>query len=130
MTNREYRVKGPYVVLSFLLLLFCVLCSVIVNSVLKSRFSIILPPAFRKRQKQRTNMARCSSPENYYYSGRNTELKLCDFDLYICGETGKLRNLGFRQCKTIIIPLIPISCSSVCCCWRCLCLWAGTLRGQ
>ena len=43
-----------------------------------------------------------------------------DFDLYICGETGKLRNLGFRQCKTIIIPLIPISCSSVSCCWRCL----------
>ena len=37
-----------------------------------------------------------------------------DFDLYICGETGKLRNLGFRQCKTIIIPLIPISCSSSC----------------
>ena len=43
-----------------------------------------------------------------------------DFDLYICGETGKLRNLGFRQCKTIIIPLIPISCSSVSCCRRCL----------
>ena len=77
VTNREYRVKGPYVVLSFLLLLFCVLCSVIVDSVLKSRFSIISPPAFRKRQKQRTNMARCSSPENYYSSGRNTELKLC-----------------------------------------------------
>ena len=29
-----------------------------------------------------------------------------DFDLHICGETGKLGNLGFRQCKTIIIPLI------------------------
>ena len=43
-----------------------------------------------------------------------------DFDLYICGETVKLRNLGFRQCKTIIIPLIPISCSSVSCCRRCL----------
>ena len=43
-----------------------------------------------------------------------------DFDLYIGGETGKLRNLGFRQCKTIIIPLIPISCSSVSCCRRCL----------
>ena len=43
-----------------------------------------------------------------------------DFDLYICGETGKLRNLGFRQCKTIIMPLIPISCSSVSCCRRCL----------
>ena len=46
-----------------------------------------------------------------------------DFDLYISGESGKLRNLGFRQCKdckTIIIPLIPISFSSVSCCRRCL----------
>ena len=43
-----------------------------------------------------------------------------DFDLYICGGTGKLRNLGFRQCKTMIIPLIPISQSSVSCCRRCL----------
>ena len=77
VTNREYRLKGPYVVLSFLLLLFCVLCGVIVNSVLKSRFSIISAPGFRKRQKQRTNLARRSSPENYYSSGRNTELKLC-----------------------------------------------------
>ena len=42
-----------------------------------------------------------------------------DFDLYIGGETGKLRNLGFRQCKTIIMPLIPISYSSVSCCRRC-----------
>ena len=77
MTNREYRLKGPYVVLSFLLLLFSVLSGVIVNSVLKSRFSIISASGFRKRQKQRTNMARCSLPENYYSSGRNTELKLC-----------------------------------------------------
>ena len=77
VSNREYRLKGPYIVLSFLLLLFCVLCGVIVNSVLKSRFSIISASGFRKRKKQRTNMARCSSPENYYSSGRNTELKLC-----------------------------------------------------
>ena len=55
-------------------------------------------------------MARCSSPENYYSSGRNTNF--ADFDLYIGGETNKLRNLGFRQCKTIIMPLIPISYSS------------------
>ena len=91
--NCEYRLKGPYVVLSFLLLLFCVLCGVIVNSVLKSRFSIISVSGFRKRKKQRTNMARCSSRENYYSSGRNTEL---------------------------MMPLIPISCSSVSCCRRCL----------
>ena len=49
MTNREYRLKGPYIVLSFLLL-FCVLCGVIVNSVLKSRFSVISVSGFRKRQ--------------------------------------------------------------------------------
>ena len=78
MTHREDRLKGPYVVLSFLLLLSCVLCGVIVNGVLKSRFSIISASGFRKRKKQRTNMARCSSPENYYSSGRiNTELELC-----------------------------------------------------
>ena len=77
VTNREYRLKGPYVVLSFLLLLFCVLCGVIVNSVLKSRLSIISASGFRERKKQRTNMAWCSSPENCYSSGRNTELKLC-----------------------------------------------------
>ena len=57
VTNHEYRLKGPYGVLSFLLLLFCIFCGVIVNSVLKSRFSIISAPEFRKRQKQRTNLA-------------------------------------------------------------------------
>ena len=29
-----------------------------------------------------------------------------DFDLYIGGETGKLINVGFPQCKTIIMPLL------------------------
>ena len=87
VTNGEYRLKGPYVVLSFLLL-FCVLCGVIVNSVLKSRFSIISASGFRKRQKQRTNMARCSSPENYYSSGRKTELKLCRLCSTYIGRDG------------------------------------------
>ena len=35
VTNHEYRLEGPYVGFSFLLLLFCVLCGVIVNSVEK-----------------------------------------------------------------------------------------------
>ena len=81
--------KGPHVVLSqFLLLLFCVLWGVIINSVLKSRFSIISASGFRKRQKQRTNMARCSSPENYYSSGRKTELKLCRLCSTYIGRDG------------------------------------------
>ena len=29
-----------------------------------------------------------------------------DFDLYIGGEAGKPINLGFAQCKKIIMPLI------------------------
>ena len=48
-------------------------------------------------------MWQCSSHENYYTSGRSTELKLCRL---IGGETGKLINLGFPQSKTIIMPLI------------------------
>ena len=57
VTYHEYCRKGPYVVLSFRLLLFCVLCGVIVKSVLKSRFRIISASGFRKRQRQSTNMA-------------------------------------------------------------------------
>ena len=48
MTNREYRPKGPYVVLSFLLLLFCVLCGVIVNSVLKADLALFRRPDLEK----------------------------------------------------------------------------------
>ena len=43
-----------------------------------------------------------------------------DFDLHIGRATDKLRNLGFPQCKTIIMLLIPIFCFSVSCCRRCL----------
>ena len=50
-------------------------------------------------------MWQCSSHENYYTSGLSTELKLCRL---IGGEfeSGKLINLGFPRCKTIIMPLI------------------------
>ena len=71
VTNREYRLKGPYGVFSFPLL-FCVLCGVIVNSVLKSRFSIISASgADLEKDKNKEQ----SSPENYYSPGRNTEVK-------------------------------------------------------
>ena len=43
MTPREYRREGPYFVISFLLLLFCLLCGIIFKSVLKS---IILVAGF------------------------------------------------------------------------------------
>ena len=52
--------------------------------------------------------------------------KFTDVYLYIGGETGKLINVGFPQCKTIIMLLIfqsPVPlflCSSVSCCRRCL----------
>ena len=52
MTHREDRLKGPHVVLSFLLLLSCVLCGVIVNSVLKSRFSIQRPDLEKEKNKE------------------------------------------------------------------------------
>ena len=53
-------------------------------------------------------MARCSSPEIIILRAVIHSWNFADLDLYIGGETGKLRNLGFRQCKTIIMPLIPI----------------------
>ena len=40
MTYREYRLKGTYVVPSFLLLFCCVLRGVIVNSVLKADLAL------------------------------------------------------------------------------------------
>ena len=67
VTNREYRLKGPYVVLSFLLLLFCVLCGVIVNSVLKSDVALFRRPDVEKdKNKEQMWPGACSSTENYY----------------------------------------------------------------
>ena len=58
VTNREYRLKGPYVVLSFLLLLFCVLCGVIVNSVLKADLALFRRPDLEK-DKSKEQMNEC-----------------------------------------------------------------------
>ena len=44
----KYHLGGLDFVLSFLFLLFCVLCGVIFNSVFKSIFSIISAAGFRK----------------------------------------------------------------------------------
>ena len=49
MTNHKHRLEGPYVVLSFLLLLlFCLLCGVIVNSVLKADLALFRRPDLEK----------------------------------------------------------------------------------
>ena len=50
VTYREHGREGSYVVLSFLLILFCVLCGVIFKRVLKRIFSIISASGFRKKK--------------------------------------------------------------------------------
>ena len=55
-------------------------------------------------------MARCSSPENYYSSGRNTELELC--------RLWSIYRRGNRQTKKS--GFSTISYSSVSCCRHCL----------
>ena len=113
MTNREYRLKGPYVLLSFLL--FCVLCGVIVNSILKADLAL-----FRRQDLEKDKNKEQSSPEKYYSPGRNTEVKQTLIYISAGKQANSEISLGFRQYKTIIMPLIPISCSSVSCCRRCL----------
>ena len=51
--HRENCREGPYFVLSFLLLLFCLLCGGIFKSALKSIFSSISAPGFRKKTQTR-----------------------------------------------------------------------------
>ena len=50
----RYRRKGPYCVLSFLLL-FCVFCGVISKSVLESVLSIISAAGLRKKKPKQRN---------------------------------------------------------------------------
>ena len=83
--NREYRLKSPYVVLSFLLLLFCLLCDIIVNSVLKSRFSIISVSAFRKGKNKEEIWPGAVHPK--ILRAVIQSWNFADFDLYIGGET-------------------------------------------
>ena len=126
MTYREYRREGPYVVLSFLLILFCVLCSVIFKSVLKSTFSIISASRFSKKRKTEHKYGSAVRMKIIILRAVVQSWNFADFDLYIGGETGKLTNVCFPQGKTIIMPLIfqsPVPlflCSSVSCCPRCL----------
>ena len=96
VTPCEYRREFPCYALSFLLLLFCILCGVIFKSILKSIVSIISAAVFIKKNKQtntkvplgssrngcvtnqQTAAKETCSREKYYKltSGRSTELKL------------------------------------------------------
>ena len=54
VTHRDYRREGPYFILSFLLLHFCILCGVIFKCVLKSILSIISAAGFETTKKKQT----------------------------------------------------------------------------
>ena len=78
VTHREYRHEGPYFVLSFLRLLFCLLCGVIFKRELKSILSIISATGFTKK----TPTRQYSSRENRSFHGFST------FDM---DKIGKIR---------------------------------------
>ena len=71
VTHREYRREGPCFVLSFLLLLFCVLYGVILKVYWRAYLALFRPSRCRKKIQTR----QYNSRENYCTSGRSTELK-------------------------------------------------------
>ena len=75
---------------------------------------------FRRPDLEKDQNKEQSSPENYYSPGRNTEVKQTLIYISAGKQANSEISLGFRQYKTIIMPLIPISSSSVSCCRRCL----------
>ena len=87
VTHREYRREGPYFVLSFLFLFFCVSYGVIFKSAVKSIFSIISAAGCRKIK---TQTRQYSSLENYYASGRSTELKFWSIGGKFKRQTNKI----------------------------------------
>ena len=115
VTNREYRLKGPYVVLSFLLLLFCVLCGVIVNSVYywKADLALFRRPDLEKYKNKEQIWPGAVRLKIIILRAVIQSWNFAALDLHISA------GMGFRQ-WTIIMPLIPISCSFVSCCRRCL----------
>ena len=91
MTNREYRLKGPCVVLSFLLLLFCVLCGVIVNSVLKADLALFRRPDLEKDKNKEQIWPGAVRLKVIILRAVIQSLNFADFDLHV--SAGK----GFRQ---------------------------------
>ena len=95
LTYSEYCRGGPYLVLSFLLLLLCESYGVIFKSVLKSIFS---GSAFRKKNLKHKYVS--ASHDFIILRSVVQSWNFAHFDLYIGGEARKLINLGFPQCKT------------------------------
>ena len=96
LTYSEYRRGGPYVVLSFLLLLLCESYGVIFKSVLKS---IISGSGFRKKNLKH-KYVNASLHDFIILRSVVQSWNFAHFDLYIGGEASKLINLGFPQSKT------------------------------
>ena len=111
VTHREDRLKGPYVVLSFLLLLFAYYVVLLLTVYWKADLALFLRPDLEKEKIKEQIWPGAVCPKIIIVRAIIHSWNFADFDLFIGGETDKLRNLGFRQCKTIIMPLIPISYS-------------------
>ena len=92
--------------ISFLLLLFCVLCGVIFKSVLKSTFSIISASGFRKKTKSKHKYGSAVRMKLIILRAVVQSWNFADFVLCIGRKTGKTNKCGFSTCKTIIMPLI------------------------
>ena len=90
MTHHEYRREGPYFALSFLVLLFCVLCGVIFKSVLKSLLSIISAAEFRKKKHKHSSTV-CVKIIIHLLQA---VVQNWNFDLSAENLTGKVINLG------------------------------------
>ena len=72
VTHREYRREGPCFVLSFLLLLFCVLYGVILKVYWRAYLALFRPSGCKKKYKHASTIR----GKNYCTLGRSTELKL------------------------------------------------------
>ena len=124
VTHREGRLYIKVHTLFFLFLdffFFAYYVVLLLTVYWKADLALFLRPDLEKEKNEQQIWPGAVRPKIIILRAVIQSWNFADFDLYIGGETGKLRNLGFRQCKTIIMPLIPISSSSVSCYRRCLC---------
>ena len=100
----EYRREGPYVVLSFFLFFFAYCVVLFLKVYWKAYLALFRPPDLEKKK----------TKTKHKYG-----IVVCIQSTELSGETGNLINVGFPQCKTIIMPLIfqslvPVSCNRRC----------------